>query len=917
MAVNLGSLLVSLGLDSGEFKSGLDQVEKQFRRTERNFDKIGKKMAGIGRNLSVAVTAPLAALGVASFKAASDAAEMESAFDVSFGASAKSVKKWAEETGNAMGRSTQEMMGMAASFQDILKKQMNPGEASELSKTLTVLTQDLASFKNLSNEVAQQKIFSGLIGEAEPLRAVGVLLSATAVEAKALEMGLAATKKEITEGAKVQARAALIMEQLSDAQGDVIRTSDSTENQIKTASAAFEEMRVAIGQKLIPALTPLITGITSMLEKFNELSPGMQKAIVVTAGLAAAIGPLLIIIGSVVSAIKPMLAMFAVYKTAATTATVATGSLVPALAGLRAMFISLATSMGPWIIALGVVAGAIYLLTRRSVDGAKASELYRNQQEKLKEVQDKVAGASERLATATGDARREAIANAHAVREETKQYLLNARAALAAARAKLESVKAQNLEDLQNSSRSTRGAGGGIDPIISQGRVNQNRINQANKDFVTQLHTTLDAAKALADVEKAINAPAPVSVPAVSTGTGTGKTKKGGRGATGRSPAEIEAMFADEQRRLEMEALSAKERLTTNLEDRVDLQYEMLEMERQQRLTEIDQNADFSAAQKDALKKQIEALYGTAVQIDERGNIIAHGNKGLIAQQIEQDRAFELERQNADMAQVRFDEQRELLQLDYELADTQAERARIAADILRLEQEYRRNQLEMVLASATASDAEKKRAQAILDSLAAIEAGETAASGRANETDVQRYMRDINKTPEQINEAIDGIRIDGLESLNDGLVDAIMGVKSLGDVFSNVAKQIIADLLRIAVQKAIIAPLANAIFGGENGGGILAGLKLGGARAAGGPVRGGTTYLVGEKGPEMFTASRSGKIIPNHELGGMGGSIQVIPSPYFDVVVDGRVQRAAPAIAQGGAQLAGQQAMFQRSRRLA
>src|SRR3546814_3882770 len=59
------------------------------------------------------------AFGAASFKAASDAAEMESAFDVSFGNSAASVRKWAEETGNALGRSTQEMMSMSASFQEI------------------------------------------------------------------------------------------------------------------------------------------------------------------------------------------------------------------------------------------------------------------------------------------------------------------------------------------------------------------------------------------------------------------------------------------------------------------------------------------------------------------------------------------------------------------------------------------------------------------------------------------------------------------------------------------------------------------------------------------------------------------------------------------------------------------------------
>lgn len=53
--------------------------------------------------------------------------------------------------------------------------------------------------------------------------------------------------------------------------------------------------------------------------------------------------------------------------------------------------------------------------------------------------------------------------------------------------------------------------------------------------------------------------------------------------------------------------------------------------------------------------------------------------------------------------------------------------------------------------------------------------------------------------------------------------------------------------------------------------------KLAGARANGGPVAGGQTYLVGERGPELFTPNTSGAIIPNHALGGpaQGGGVTV------------------------------------------
>jgi hypothetical protein len=58
---------------------------------------------------------------------------------------------------------------------------------------------------------------------------------------------------------------------------------------------------------------------------------------------------------------------------------------------------------------------------------------------------------------------------------------------------------------------------------------------------------------------------------------------------------------------------------------------------------------------------------------------------------------------------------------------------------------------------------------------------------------------------------------------------------------------------------------------GSQIGGAIGGV-FGGGRAAGGPVMRGTTYLVGEQGPELFTPSSSGSIIPNNALGRSGGS---------------------------------------------
>jgi len=299
-----GRLTQQLGEANAALKQqegALERINAAKRRSEK-LKSAGSDMQMKGAITTAAITAPLAVFGGAAFQAAMDANEMESAFGETFGKSADHVKRWAEATGNRMERSTQEMMGMAMSYQDILGKQMDPQKAAELSKTLTVLTQDLASFKNLSNEDAKAKIFSGLIGEAEPLRSVGVLLSENAVQAKALAMGFKKVNGQLSEGDKVASRAALIMEQLGSASGDVLRTQDSTANRLKAAQTAWEELQIKIGQELLPKLTPLIDKFAQLVEMFTNLPAGVQGFIVVLAILAALIGPILIGVGLLTSA---------------------------------------------------------------------------------------------------------------------------------------------------------------------------------------------------------------------------------------------------------------------------------------------------------------------------------------------------------------------------------------------------------------------------------------------------------------------------------------------------------------------------------------------------------------------------------------------------------------------------------------
>ena len=102
------------------------------------------------------------------------------------------------------------------------------------------------------------------------------------------------------------------------------------------------------------------------------------------------------------------------------------------------------------------------------------------------------------------------------------------------------------------------------------------------------------------------------------------------------------------------------------------------------------------------------------------------------------------------------------------------------------------------------------------------------------------------------------------QSISSGIVDALSaaveGTKSLADIASQTLRQVANILLQFGVNTAL---------GGIPGFGDF-------FKAKGGPVSGGSTYMVGEKGPELFVPNTSGTIVPNNKLGGGGGATNVV-----------------------------------------
>ncbi|WP_066045914.1 MULTISPECIES: tape measure protein [Sphingomonadales] len=277
---------------------------------------------------------------------------------------------------------------------------------------------------------------------------------------------------------------------------------------------------------------------------------------------------------------------------------------------------------------------------------------------------------------------------------------------------------------------------------------------------------------------------------------------------------------------------------------------------------------------------------------------------GAIAEALR--RLDQFTRNQFDLASAGNQNEQDLLRSGLRIVRTREERTAIEKRLIALQFSQERAEQELVLNTLDSTKTAKDIARARLAVLDALQKQADKEAEIANESPGQRFLREVSLTGEEINDEVELVATRGLQNLNDQLVDAIFNAESLGDVFSNVAKSIVADLLRIAIQQAVIRPLAENLFGGGGGGGgifsaIGSLLNFAPGRASGGPVSAGRLYRVNEAagagGVELFQPAQNGNIVPlGQTRAAMGGGQQSISGTItisLSEDIDGRIVSVA------------------------
>ena len=149
------------------------------------------------------------------------------------------------------------------------------------------LAGDMASFYNLDLETAFEKIRSGISGETEPLKQLGINMSVANLEAYALSQGITTAYNEMSQAEQVMLRYNYLMSTTADAQGDFARTQDSYANQTRLLSESWLEFTGIMAEQLLPVLTTIVSWLNNIVAFLTE-NADMVSAVLV--GLATTVG---------------------------------------------------------------------------------------------------------------------------------------------------------------------------------------------------------------------------------------------------------------------------------------------------------------------------------------------------------------------------------------------------------------------------------------------------------------------------------------------------------------------------------------------------------------------------------------------------------------------------------------------------
>ena len=282
--MTLEELKVVITAETSGLRKELNSLKTQLSKTEKTVTKttggIKKALSSLTKGFTAtAIVYGLIKVGKQAVQTASDLQEVQNVVEVSFGSMSAEVDKFAENALKQFGLSKLSAKQFASTFMAMSNGMGIAAEAGKnMSLNLTALAGDLASFRNVEQDVAFTALKSVFTGETETLKNFGIVMTEANLEAYALSQGITKSYNAMSQAEKVALRYSFVLNATKGAQGDFARTSNNWANQVRILKEQFKELAGIIGNGLLKVLQPLIILLNKVLGLAISVANSLSQA---------------------------------------------------------------------------------------------------------------------------------------------------------------------------------------------------------------------------------------------------------------------------------------------------------------------------------------------------------------------------------------------------------------------------------------------------------------------------------------------------------------------------------------------------------------------------------------------------------------------------------------------------------------
>lgn len=299
----IAKLNVLLSLDDSGFARSLENTRKKL-------DSWGSSLRNVGTKMTAGITAPLAGAGVMFVKWAADLEQSIGATEHLWGSNAESILAWSKSASTALGMSEDEALTTANRLNGIFRGMgLSMDETEAKTMELSARFADLSALMGGSPTEAAEAYTSALMGNYQALDKYNININAAMVEQRALTMTGKESVAQLTAEEKQLAFNALYLEKTADAHGQFGREADTTTGKLTRLNARLKNIATSFGTLLLPVVNKAADYLEKLIKWVENLSDTQRKWILGIAAVAAAMGPLLVVIGMILPGISALVAV--------------------------------------------------------------------------------------------------------------------------------------------------------------------------------------------------------------------------------------------------------------------------------------------------------------------------------------------------------------------------------------------------------------------------------------------------------------------------------------------------------------------------------------------------------------------------------------------------------------------------------